>query len=347
MTDLKKKVAIIGAGMAGVTAAKILKDEGVNVTVFEKSRGVGGRMSTRRNEFGHFDHGAQYFTASEPEFQKVVDHWLKSDIAAVWPGTIIQRKNERLSPITPGTIRFVGTPYMNSPVIDFSKGLSIRTNCELKQVHRETDGTWQLEFVDTSKNKRVEKAGGFDVLIMSTPAPQAKHFLQPWSKEIDPAGHLEQAYHSVWATLIAFHKPLGLSFEGCFVNEPSQISGLSWVANTTNKPKRPVLGKGIESWILHGKEDWSLSYLEEKSENIAQRMLKDFSGLFSIEQQPIFLKAHRWRYARPKSPIEEAFLWHDSLGLGVCGDWCGGPKVQGAYLSGLKLAQVLLNQISP
>ena len=51
-TASSRHIAIIGAGIAGVTAARTLLQAGHRVTLIEKSRGVGGRMSTRRTEFG-------------------------------------------------------------------------------------------------------------------------------------------------------------------------------------------------------------------------------------------------------------------------------------------------------
>ena len=69
----EKTVAIIGAGISGLTAARMLTDAGIKVTVFEKSRGVGGRTANRRSEYGSFDHGAQYFTVKDREFRILID----------------------------------------------------------------------------------------------------------------------------------------------------------------------------------------------------------------------------------------------------------------------------------
>ncbi|WP_396431657.1 FAD-dependent oxidoreductase, partial [Limnohabitans sp.] len=65
-------IAIIGVGLAGVTSARTLRQAGHNVTLFEKSRGLGGRMSTRASAFGSFDHGAQYFTVRDPRFELAI-----------------------------------------------------------------------------------------------------------------------------------------------------------------------------------------------------------------------------------------------------------------------------------
>lgn len=70
MTIKKQNIAIIGAGIAGLSLANMLNDV-VNIEVFEKSRGYGGRVATRHNEDFMFDHGAQFFTAKNEKFKKL------------------------------------------------------------------------------------------------------------------------------------------------------------------------------------------------------------------------------------------------------------------------------------
>ncbi|HCP22242.1 MAG TPA: FAD-dependent oxidoreductase, partial [Marinobacter hydrocarbonoclasticus] len=57
-----RSIAVIGSGLAGLTAAILLGDSGHNVRVFEKSRGPGGRLASKRVANGSADIGAQYFT---------------------------------------------------------------------------------------------------------------------------------------------------------------------------------------------------------------------------------------------------------------------------------------------
>ena len=82
------RVAIVGAGMSGLSAASILAAEGLDVQIFEKSRGCGGRMATRRSSGFEIDHGAQYFTVREDSFRNAVNDWLDLGIAAPWEGRI-------------------------------------------------------------------------------------------------------------------------------------------------------------------------------------------------------------------------------------------------------------------
>ena len=78
------KTLIVGAGISGLFAGQILNRVGHPVIILEKSRGVGGRMATRRFNKGVFDHGAQFFTVRDPQFKRWVDRWVKQGIALEW-----------------------------------------------------------------------------------------------------------------------------------------------------------------------------------------------------------------------------------------------------------------------
>ena len=68
MSPAARDIAIVGAGIAGLAAGRVLHDAGHRVQVFDKSRSTGGRLCTRRGEGWQADHGAQYFTARHPDF---------------------------------------------------------------------------------------------------------------------------------------------------------------------------------------------------------------------------------------------------------------------------------------
>jgi predicted NAD/FAD-dependent oxidoreductase len=100
------EIAIIGAGISGLMAATYLAEKGKNSVLFDKGRGPGGRMSTRR--FGEFrlDHGAQFFTVRDPRFEKYVQSWEKAGVAKIWC--------KGFSGTGDGHPRFCGTEGMNS-----------------------------------------------------------------------------------------------------------------------------------------------------------------------------------------------------------------------------------------
>ena len=80
--------AIIGAGMAGLTCAQRLSHTNSHISLWEKSRGIGGRMAQRRWESTRFDHGAQYLQAKSPEFQQQLNQWQQQGHLQAWPSHI-------------------------------------------------------------------------------------------------------------------------------------------------------------------------------------------------------------------------------------------------------------------
>ena len=109
------KVAVIGAGISGLMCARTLVDHGFPVTLFEKSRGVGGRMATRRTHDGlRFDHGAQYFTVRDGRFRRYVESWIEDGIVEPWRGRIVVLDSGTIKEEKMGADRFVAVPGMNA-----------------------------------------------------------------------------------------------------------------------------------------------------------------------------------------------------------------------------------------
>ena len=138
-----------------------------------------------------------------------------------------------------------------------------------------------------------------------------------------------------WAVLAGFEPALALDFDGAFVND----SPLAWVARSSSKPGR----EGLDAWVLHADHGWSREYLELEADTIAQRLLDEFKRLSHIDQTPALLQAHRWRYALADNALDDGCLWDARLALGASGDWCAGPRLEGAFLSGLAAAEKVIN----
>jgi len=165
-------VAVIGAGISGLTCARTLADHDVPVTVFEKSRGVGGRMATRRNENGAaFDHGAQYFTVRDERFQSCVDSWQHADLVQPWTGRIVSLHDQRAERDKTSTPRFVACPGMNAICKHLAENLEVRMNTRVVPPTR-CQRKWLVS--DVAGNE----LGQYDLLIVSAPGPQAGELLQ-------------------------------------------------------------------------------------------------------------------------------------------------------------------------
>jgi predicted NAD/FAD-dependent oxidoreductase len=176
--------------------------------------------------------------------------------------------------------------------------------------------------------------GRFDVVVVSAPAPQAGALLRTCSPDLAArAAAVEMA--PCWAVMVTFPERLNLGFDGAFVND----SAVSWVSRNASKPDRP----GHESWVIHASPEWSTAHLEMEPDLAAEALVREFGAALGLQREhPEHLTAHRWRFALPRSPLQETFLLDANLGLAACGDWCGGPRVEGAFVSGLTAAEGIL-----
>jgi len=164
---------------------------------------------------------------------------------------------------------------------------------------------------------------------VTVPAPQAGPLLaeEPWLEEATRRARL----HPCWAVLAAYAEALDVPFDGAFVEHPA----LSWVARNSSKPGRPP----GEAWVLHAGREWSEAHLEGDPREVAPLLLAAFDEVVGRAlPRPVFLHAHRWRFAQPDPALEAPCLWDSAARLGAGGDWCGGPRVEGASLSGSALA---------
>ena len=324
-----RRVAVVGAGIAGLTCARTLTDHGFAVTVFDKGRGPGGRTATRRvNPDLAFDHGAQYFTLRDPNFVRSVGVWLERGVVAEWGGRIVKLQGGAAADTTPQP-RYVGVPGMSAVAAHLAAGLAVQW--ETRKVRSlVSPAGWQL----------VDESGGgygpFDFLVVALPAPQAAELLalHPFAIEagcvpMDPC----------WAALAAFVDRLDVPWDAAFVHD----SPLSWVARNSSKPGRP---RGPDCWVLHASPEWSAVHLEESVDAVGPQLLIAFEaavgcGLPKAAHQT----AHRWRYSLGADPAGRGVLFDAESGLAVCGDWLSGGRVEGAFLSGTAAARCVLDQV--
>ena len=322
-------IAVIGAGIAGLSCASALQAAGHTVQVFDKSRRAGGRMSTRRNaqEGWQCDHGAQYFTARDPAFVAEVARWQQAGVAALWAPRIAVLNDPSSSPRQPGPIdRFVGTPRMTAPAQWLAASLNVSLGLTIQRLHR-TGPHWQLAcaeqgLLDTR----------FDAVLLALPAPQA----QPLAAAVAPAlAAVAASAHmrGCWALMLQFGGPVDLPFDAAFVNS----GPLRWIARDNSKPGR---NSASETWLLHAEAEWSEAHLELPAGEAAALMLAAFAALGG--PVPQVWTAHRWRHADTRQPLLDGCLWDAGLRLGLSGDWLNGGKVEGAWLSGQRLAAQVL-----
>ena len=322
------KIGIVGAGIAGLTCARILADHGLDVMLFDKGRAPGGRTSRRRAEPFQFDHGAQYFTARDSVFRRYVDSWREDGVIDVWRGRTFSIDRNGIEEAAVSDERFVGAPGMNALAKHLAQDLHVQLGVEIRNLARDGE-TWRLGS---------DKAFGdepFDLIVLAVPAPQASSLLgtaSPFAGRLKDVG-----MGPCWAVLLGFEKPLDLPFDAASVKD----GPIAWLARNNSKPERDE----AESWVLHAAPDWSKANLEGEPDAILPRLLEAFSALTDLSAAPAYGTAHRWRYALAHRPLGEAFLFDKDQRLGVCGDWCLSGRLEAAFQSGTALAgRILLRE---
>lgn len=302
---------IIGAGITGITCARMLLDAGRKVVVWDKGRGIGGRLATRRvGDEMAFDHGAQYFRAADPAFQTVLEDAEAAGAVAPWAG------------VGDSTPAYVGTPGMNALVKHMARGVHVRQEVEVSALSR-VEGRWAAEHAEGSES--------FERLVLTVPVVQARALLGSVPEAMEALMPVEVA--PCWALMVGLDAPA----QGTADTLLPASGPLAWLARNTAKPGRPA----SECWVAHASPDWSAANLEHDREDVAKTLVEAFRQAFD---QPVpsirHLAAHRWRYANTVRPLGKPFL--RLPGLHVGGDWCLGARVRHGFESGRAMAQDIL-----
>ena len=327
------KVAIIGAGVSGLTAAHHLTTRGLRVEVFEKSRGLGGRLATKRLDWGHMDTGAQYFTARDPRFVQKVKTWQQAGVVEPWPFTPHRINSEgALLPSPDQTLRYVGVPGMNNLAHALADSLTVHRNQCISQLAR-NKGYWAL--VSDSG----DQFSDYDWVIVSAPAKQSRVLLSghtPIAEQIS-SELLEPCLALVIAT--SGHAPEAV--QGIFGD-----GTVGWVSRLSAKPQRVKDAAYDDLWLLHFSSEYSANYDSSAANDIGPIGLEWLQNAIDTlpnqkQQKPLQIVnscQHYWRFARmAKSAQQPPTLIDKTNHLAAIGDWSCGGRIEGAYLSALHL----------
>lgn len=304
------RCAVIGAGMAGLACADRLYAAGHQVVLFDKGRGPGGRMSTRRLETPlgpvYFDHGAPYFTARGRAFRDLVLDWERAGVVARWPDA--------------GLDAWVGTPGMNAPIKAMAARHDVRWACRVTGLER-LDGRWAVLHEGGSE-------AGFDVAIAAIPAEQVAPLVSLHDFQM-ARDAIRVHLRPCWSAMFAFDRTV----EGT----PGLLRHDGILAGATRNSAKPGRG-GVEAWVVHADPHWSQTHIEDMDDAICTDLLDALERRLGVGlPAPVAAVAHRWRYAMPSGNVAGA-LWNPALMLGACGDWLLDGYVELAWLSGRDLA---------
>lgn len=315
------RIAVIGAGVAGLSAAHALQDRGHQVRVFEKGPIAGGRVATRhmraiempRGLAGAtlaFDHGAQYFTVRDDRFSFRVAEWERDRAIAKWNGRLVYFDAEGWEDVDEGTNRYVGTPDMHSIAVAMVQGLEITYN------HK----------VESLQPLRHE----FDHIVIAVPPPQALALVA----EVPVlANRLSQVHMKPsWTVMAAFEEKVPAPFDAAFVNG----SALGWIARNNSKPKRDWK---VDAWVLQATTAWSETHNDDRPDDVGAFLMEAFEDLVRKGlPKAFFATVHRWRHAAADPPLAIGAIHDPESRLTLCGDWCVGSRIEDAFVSGLAAA---------
>jgi len=321
------RIAVIGAGIAGLACARELARADAKATVFERSRGLGGRLGTRRQGNLAFDHGAQFITARSRSFVKYAEVAARAGVLGRWSPRILEDDRPWEAPVEDW---YVGQPGMSALARPMSRNVELQAGVGVHEIIQSQRG-WELK-TDSGRQNHI-----FDAVAVAVPAPQALTLLGPHGRTFRHLHEVRMA--PCWAGMFAFDQPVDV---GADVRRWTQ-GPLTWAACDSSKPNRPP---GPQCWVVHASIDWSREHLEADAAEISRLLLGEFTKATGCRlPAPVHAQAHRWRHAFVEQPLGLPCLVDEEIAAGTCGDWCIAPRVEAAFESGRALAHSLLSMV--
>ena len=356
------RVAVVGAGLAGLTCARALVARGFAVAVFDKGRSVGGRLAVRRVAPHTFDLGAQYFTARDPRFAREVEAWLADGACQPWDARIVAIAADGSRRPAEPTARFVGTPDMNAIAHHVGRGLDVRASHRVDRITRDdSHGASRLVLAGTTAaGSTLPPAtrgtgadadgafGTFDHVVLCMPPSQAENLVAELAPDLAAKLCDVPAFEPCFALGLvpsfSDYALAALGVDAAFVGRPDDPGSiLSWIARDSSKPARPA----GERWVLHASTAWTRAWFDRSEADVTAAMLAALARVLQVPRlSPPLTVLRRWTLARAASPLAlgpVSGLHATAVPLSGGGDWAAGGRIESAYLSGLALADEVVS----
>jgi renalase len=318
--DVAADVAIVGAGLAGLVCAQALQQRGYSVVVVEKSRGLGGRLATRRLPQGFADHGVRYLENQGDLSQQLIQVLLNQGVIHPWT------TEENIQ-------RYASPNGITAAAKWLAHGLTIARGQRVQSVAFDRLWDLTLEPVDQPMPNVMAKT-----LVMAIPAPQALTLLEPLTElPRELVAKIRSLTFDPCITAIATY-PDSLQLPSWKALAPIQDEAIAWVCFENSKSDNaPHAVLTVQSNAAFAEQNFDAEDLQA----IGRQLLDRVVPLIPQLPAPDILQVHRWRYAFARNPLHETFLSADSLPLVCAGDWCGGRSIESALRSGLAAAAAI------
>ena len=340
---MTKSVAVVGAGIAGLSCAQQPVSSGYSVTIFEKSSRLCGRSATRIRGDHQFDHGAQYFTANHDPFRKFVERGLSEGSIGLWKPRSLTGDSD--------VPWYVGTPGMASLGDLFPARDAVRTNTLINEIRR-SDHAWTVR----GTTRDTDFAETFDQIVLATPSRQATDILRvdgdphsPCTAEFKVMA--EEIRHMTmlpcWTVMLSCDKRFSARWPYDVLQTRERDLdrvAVAWLANNSSKPQRPR-HQQTHDWVVQASPSWSEARLEEDARWVARELITEVEKLLGVELSPFVrdFVAHRWRFAKAaRRPSTSGYRYSEENRTGWCGDYFTNSRIESAYLSGLQLADRMI-----
>jgi len=321
------RVAVVGAGFAGLACARVLRRAGCYVDLFEASGGVGGRMATTRLGLTPFDHGAQYVTARSETFTAYLEEIAAAGYARVWDPKIAIAGEEAGNSLQSW---YVGMPGMSAMVRPLAESVQVFTDRRVHTIDRKGHG-WRVWFDDQTSE------GVYAGVAIAVPAPQAALILGPMDDMAHQTSRVRMA--PCWALMVQLEEETLPQFD--VYSDMSQI--IRWIGRNNSKPGRNLRGENV---VVHASQSFSRETDDADPELVAEELWNEVCHLLGLPpNRPKKMHAHLWNHALVEQPLGETYLYSDEHCVGVAGDWCSGRLAEHAFVSGSRLGRAMVGTL--
>ncbi|MDF1522833.1 MAG: FAD-dependent oxidoreductase [Trueperaceae bacterium] len=323
---------IVGAGIAGLTAAAELRAQGQRVLVVEKSHGLGGRAATRRRDGLRIDHGAQYVTVRDPRLQARVDGWLTNGDVAVWSHGVPSwdAAGGWRAPAADAHPRYVAPEGMSALAKLLGAGVPVEREARATAVRADGDG-WSVGLADGSGRRSRS-------LILTPPVPQTLELLAGVALAEDDRAALASVRYAPSFAVMAGYPDVTLPDWPAIQLREHPV--LSWIANDAGKRRRDPAAPASAVLVLHATAVYARARFDDPLDAVGDAMLAAAAEVVPWAGAPAWRDVHRWRYALAETPLPEPVRVL-APGLVAAGDGFGGARVEGAFVSGLAAAEAV------